>query len=432
MAENDRSGKRMPNPRIEIPYGSEYLNLEVAAGSLIDVVRPRKTQAASDPEGVVERALKEPIGLAFPVLSENSRITIVVDDATRVTPTKTLLSVLLRRLYHSGAKRDRITVSVANGLHEPADQETLLALLGEHVMQEYRVVNHNPREPSNLAYVGETKRGTPVDVNIGATRANIRILTGIIEPHQLAGYSGGVKALVPGLASVRTVTANHSLMLDERVHAGNIQDNPLRDDLEEAVSLTHSSGQNFIVNSIVNDERQIVDVVAGDEIQAHRKGVGLSREISSHRIETIADVVIASPGGYPRDINLYQSQKALGHTEQIIAHGGVAVLVAECRNGIGSKTCEEWMERDAEPAQLIQRLKNEGFNMGAHKAYQLARFMVKANLILVSKLPPELTKKMHLHTSPSMREAYREALEIAGRDARVIVCPHAAATLPIL
>jgi nickel-dependent lactate racemase len=422
----------MPTSRIQIPYGSEFLNLEVAADNLVDIVRPTKTPAASDPEAVIERALKEPVGATFPAVSESSRITIVVDDATRVTPTRTLLFVLLRRLHNAGAKKNQITVGVANGLHEPGDNETLLGLLGEQVMHDYRVMNHNPRESSNLTYLGDTKRGTPVDLNTAASETNIRILTGIIEPHQLAGYSGGVKALVPGLASVRTVTANHSLMLDERVHAGNIQDNPLRNDLEEAVSLTHASGRNFIVNSIVNDERQIVNVVTGDEIQAHRKGAALSREISSYKVKELIDVVIASPGGYPRDINLYQSQKALGHIEQIITKGGVAVLVAECRNGVGSKTCEEWMARDPEPVQLIQRLKDEGFNMGAHKAYQLARFMVKANLILVSKLPRELTDKMHLRTCPTLEQAYREALEIAGRDSRVVVCPQAAATLPIL
>lgn len=421
----------MPLARIEIPYGSEILNLEMKPRNLKDVVSPAKTQAAANPEGIVEKALLAPVGATFPTVSDSSQIAIVVDDATRVTPTRALLPVLLRHLHNSGAKREQIMISVANGLHEPGNRETLLGLLGEDAIRDYKIVNHDAKE-ANLTYLGETKRGTPVDVNSAADQANIRILTGIIEPHQLAGYSGGVKALVPGLASVRTVTANHSLMLDERVHAGNIQNNPLRDDLEEAVGLTHNSGQNFIVNSVVNDERQIVDVVAGDEIKAHRKGVALSCEISSYRVKEMADVVIASPGGYPRDINLYQSQKALGHIEQIIAKGGVAVLVAECRNGIGSKTCEEWMARDANPAQLIQRLKNEGFNMGAHKAYQLARFMVKANLILVSKLPRELTDKMHLHTSPTPGQAYREALEIAGRDARVVVCPQAAATLPIL
>lgn len=422
----------MASSKIEIPCGSDSLSLEIAEGNLADVASLPKTHAALHPEKAVEKALKEPVGAMFPTVSDSSRITIVVDDTTRITPTKTLLSVILPALHDLGVKKNRVCISVANGLHEPSDQETLRALLGDRIVRDHRVVNHNAQELSNLTYLGTTKRGTPVDVNRVVTENDVRILTGIIEPHQLAGYSGGVKALVPGLSSQRTITANHSLMLEENVHAGSMQNNPLREDLEEAVGLTHRSGKNFLVNSVVNEERQIVQVVAGDEIRAHRTGVALSRDISSIKVKESADIVITSPGGYPRDLNLYQSQKALGHIEGIIKKGGVAVLVAECRNGTGSKTCEEWMMRDAEPGQIIERLKREGFNMGAHKAYQMARFMVKAKLILVSKLPQELTKSMHLHTAPTLQQAYQEALEIAGRDARVIICPQAAATVPVL
>jgi len=417
---------------IAIPYGSDSLSLEIAEGNFAGLLSPPKTQAAPNPKAAVERALQEPEGATFPTVSANSKITIVVDDATRVTPTRTLLAVILPALRNLGAKKDQVCISIANGLHEPGDPETLRALFGPEVIRDYRVVNHNSREPSSLVYLGTTKRGTPVDVNRAVIENEIRILTGVIEPHQLAGYSGGAKAIVPGLSSHRTINANHSLMLEENVYAGNMKNNPLREDIEEAVALTHSTGTNFIVNSVVNEERQIVHVVAGDEIEAHRKGVAFSRDISSIRIKERPDVVIASPGGYPRDLNLYQSQKALGHIEGIIKKGGVAVLLAECRYGTGSKLCEEWMMRDAEPEQIIERLKREGFNMGAHKAYQLARFMVKANLILVSKLPQELTKRMHLKTAPNLEQAYREALEITGPDARVIVCPQAAASVPVL
>lgn len=396
------------------------------------VLNPPKAPAAQDPRAAVEKALGNPQGADLPSISKVSKINIIVDDATRVTPTKLLLSVILPKLQNLGARQDQISISIANGLHEISDQQTVSNLLGDDVATSYRVVNNNGSDTSVFADFGKTGRGTPVEVNEHVTDCDLRILTGIVEPHQLAGYSGGVKAMIPGVSSEKTITANHSLMLNENVRVGKVEGNSLREDLEEAAALTHGSGQNFIVNTVVNEDREIVHVVAGDEIQAHRKAVALSREISSVSVQEKADVVIASPGGYPRDLNLYQSQKALAHIEGIIKKNGVAVLLAECRNGTGSKTCEEWMTRGAQPADIIRRLKTEGFNMGAHKAYQLARFMVKANIVLVSNLPRELVESMHLHTAANLEDAYREALDIVGSDARVVVCPYAAATLPDL
>lgn len=423
---------KMTSSKIDIPYGTRLLSLEVEPRNFVGIVTPPKVEPAPDPKAIIGYALEHPIGASFPTLSETSKVSIVVDDATRVTPTKTLLSAILTRLEESGVSRGQISICIANGLHEMGDQATVNALLGEVIAKGHRVINHDARDKDALVYLGNSHRGTPVDINRVIVESDVRILTGIIEPHQLAGYSGGVKALVPGLSSERTITANHSLMLDENVRVGRIEGNPLREDLEEAARLTHRDGQNFIVNSIVNEDRNIVQVVAGDEVEAHRRGVGLSKKISSVTVAEQADVVIASPGGYPRDINLYQSQKALAHIERIIRPGGVAVLVAECRKGTGSKTCEEWMKRDPKPADIIHRLKSEGFNMGAHKAYLFARFMLKANVILVSNLPAGVLKSMHLRTSPTLKQAYEEALTTVGRDARVTVCPRAAATLPEL
>ncbi len=423
----------MNSSRIEIPYGAQLLSLEVEPRNFVGIVTPPKVEPAPDPKAIIGYAIEHPIGASFPTLSETSKVSIVVDDATRVTPTKTLLSVILARLEESGVSHGQVSICIANGLHEMGDQATVNALLGEAIAKGYRVINHDARDKDALVYLGNTHpRGTPVDVNRVIVESDVRILTGIVEPHQLAGYSGGVKAVVPGLSSERTITANHSLMLDENVRVGRIEGNPLREDLEEAARLTHRDGQNFIVNSIVNEDRNIVQVVAGDEVEAHRSGVVLSKKISFVPVAEEADVVIASPGGYPRDINLYQSQKALAHIEHIIRPGGVAVLVAECRHGTGSNTCEEWMKRDPKPADIIHRLRSEGFNMGAHKAYQLARFMLRANLILVSTLPDDLTKSMHLHSSPTLKQAYEEAFTTVGRDARVTVCPRAAAILPEL
>jgi nickel-dependent lactate racemase len=418
--------------KIAVPYGCQFLSLNIEPRNFAGVVTPPNVDPAPDPKATIEDALDHPVGAQFPVLSKTSKVIIVVDDATRVTPTQTLLSALLGRIQELGVSRERVSIGVANGLHVVGDQTTLHSLLGEAIAKSYRVVNHDARDKGALVYVGHTTRGTPVDVNRAIMQSDIRFLTGIIEPHQLAGYSGGVKAVVPGLSSERTITANHSLMLNEDVQVGRIDGNPLREDLEEAVNLTHKEGlgQDFIVNSIVNDDRKIVQVVAGDEITAHRKGVALSRDTSSVPAPKEADVVIASPGGYPRDINLYQSQKALAHIERIIRPGGVAVLAAECRNGTGSKMCEDWMKRDSKPADIIQRIKNEGFNMGAHKAYQFARFMVRARVILVTNLPADLTKSMHIDTARSLEQGYQEALNIAGRDSRVIVCPRATAMLP--
>jgi nickel-dependent lactate racemase len=246
------------------------------------------------------------------------------------------------------------------------------------------------------------------------------VCTGNIDYHYFAGFSGGAKAVVPGICTCDTIRANHGMMLHKAAKAGVLEGNPVRGDIDEAGGMI---GIDFILNVVLDEERRIVRAVAGDYLAAHRAGVAFYDARCDLRVDEAADVVVASPGGAPKDMNLYQAQKTLDNVAGAVRDGGVIVLVARCREGLGNAVFEEWMTSMRAPRDLVDRIRRE-FVLGGHKAAAIAALLERVDVHLVSELSDDLVRAMHMTPFDDVDAAVTAAVDRAGRDARVLVIPH--------
>ena len=298
-------------------------------------------------------------------------------------------------------------------------------LVGDEIFES---VHCEDSEPTDTVHMGRTKRGTDVDITRTVAEADFRIGVGNIEYHYFAGFSGGAKALMPGVSTPRAIEQNHSIMVDERCHAGNITDNPLREDVEEAETFCPLD---IIVNVVLDEHKKIVYAVSGDVTKAHRVGTEYLKKMYACPIPKKADIVIVSQGGAPKDANLYQTQKALDNAKHAVRDGGTMIVVGACNEGFGSKLFEEWLTTMESPKQLAERIGRE-FKLGGHKAAAIAQVQTHCTISLVSEFPDETVKRIFMKPFHSLQDAYDEAIGRYGNDASVILMPFGGATLPVL
>jgi nickel-dependent lactate racemase len=386
-------------------------------------VEPNDLPGVADEETEVRRALAEPIG--SPPLSalaqRHPSAAIVIDDATRPLPTAAMLRPVVEQLRSAGIRDERIGVVVATGLHRPmSDDEARRAIGGLPL----RLVNHDPHDAGQLVDVGKTSRGTPLRVNRTVAEADLRILTGDVELHQFVGYGGGAKSVLPGICDADGIRATHAKMESPGAGPGRIDGNPVRLEIEESADVL---GVDFVVNVVLNSRHEVVRAVAGDVHAAFRAGVELADRIYKVRVDEPADVVIGSAGGYPKDMDLYQSQKAIRSARRVVAPGGAIIVLAECREGHGSDLGYQWAREARSPQDIIDRHRR-GFVMGGHKAYQLAADVQRTPVYLHSAMADEVVRTFFLKPLGDLRRA--EAMAAEARS--VIVLPQATLTLALL
>ncbi len=446
--------------RYRIPYGRIQLEFALPEdrGWTVQLLAPRDVPPAADPMAEVERALDgAPLprpdapardaqggalasGATDPARA-TPRVAIAVNDKTRPVPHQHLLPPLLARLEAMGIPPAQITLLIATGTHTPMPaEEYALVIPADLLGRGYRVVSHDCDDEANLVYLGETSRGTPVWVNRLWWEADLRIVVGNIEPHQFMGFSGGVKSAAVGLTGRVTINTNHAMMTAPGAQINHYDDNPCRQDVEEIGRII---GVHFALNSILNDHKQIVHVLAGPPLEVMRRGIPLLRDVFQVTVAEPFDLMIVSPGGHPKDINLYQAQKALGHATPVTKPGGTVILAAACPEGTGSKGYEAFM---ADPAMtsyqaVLERYAREGYRIGPHKAWQIARDASRVRLIFVSDMAPDFAR--HLLLNPiadrpgmSSQAQLDAALAIALADlpagATIGIMPLANATIPVL
>ena len=320
-------------------------------------------------------------------------------------------------------RADDITLVFALGSHRSHSEEEKKHLAGDRAYSEIACVDSNA---CGFVHLGNTKAGTPVDISKVVVDADRRICIGNIEYHYFAGYSGGAKAIMPGVSTRDAIQANHSMMVEEKAHAGNIVDNPIRCDIEEAGDIC---GIDFIVNVVLDEKKRIIYSVAGDAVKAHRKGCEFLDSLYKVEISERADIVIVSQGGAPKDLNLYQTQKALDNAKHAVKNGGTIILVGSCKEGLGEKTFNEWMLEAGKPTDLITRIKKE-FKLGGHKAAAIAMVLANAEIFLVSEMSPEFVENIFMKPYFDLQEAFNDAVKKHGVDAKVIVMPYGGSTLP--
>jgi nickel-dependent lactate racemase len=299
--------------------------------------------------------------------------------------------------------------------------------LPAEILSRYRVVSHDSENAGLLVNLGETSRGTPVWSNRAYVESDFKIVVGNLEPHQFVGFSGGVKSAAIGLAGLATINHNHAMMTHPDSQLGEYETNPPRQDVEEI-------GQKIVIhlalNAILNQNKQIVYALAGDPRSVMRAGIPLSRQVCQVGVPAKYGLVISSPGGHPKDINIYQSQKGLAHAALVTRPGGTIILAAACPEGTGSPHYEDWMAGKTSYAEVIERFNLEGFRIGPHKAYQIARDASKVRFLFCSELDESFARALLFNPVKDLQTALDLALADLKPGERIGVLPHASSTIP--
>ena len=411
--------------KIEFGFGTGVQSVEVPDKNVMGILMSNDVPRGLMNEEEVKRALEDPIGTPRlrDIVKPGEKIAVITSDITRPCPTYRIMPPLLDELYAAGCRAEDITLVFALGSHRCHTKDEMLHLAGERAMNEIKCVDS---DPDDCVHIGDTACGTPVDITRVVAEADRRICLGNIEYHYFAGYSGGAKAIMPGVSTPAAIQANHSMMVKEEACAGNLEGNPLRQDIEQAAALTVVD---VIVNVVRDEHKQIVRAVAGDLVKAHREGCKFLDSMYMKPIEKRADIVIVSQGGAPKDLNLYQTQKALDNAKHAVRQGGTIILIGSCKEGLGSKVFEEWLMAAPTAHSMIERIGRE-FQLGGHKAAAIAMVLENAEIYLVSDLEDSFVERIFLKPAHSAQEALNKAFERLGPDATVLAMPYGGFTLP--
>jgi nickel-dependent lactate racemase len=412
-----------------LPYGKTDICIRVPARNLLGSIEPKEQPSAPDAKAEVERALKEPIGSKrlSEIAKPEHKVAIVVDDATRHTPSDAMILPVLAELNAVGMKDENITVVFGCGTHRAVKAEEAAGLLGEEVLKRVKTVSHDCKA-QDLVYVGTTKtHGNKVYLNHTFAEADVKVLLGDVGFHYYAGYGGGRKSVLPAVSGEETIKHNHAMLLHANARTGVLAGNPVHEDMTEAARLAKVD---FILNVVANSKGEIVKAFAGDLEQAFLEAVRVVDEMYRVTVDRRADIVVASPGGYPADINLFQAYKAVDNALELVKRGGVIILVAECPEGHGDQVFYDWMMRFGE-LKAVEREIKRNFVLGGHKAYYLLKALQNHQIILVSSLPDYYAANVFkLKTVRAVNDALGEALKIVGSNGRVWVMPYGNFTLP--
>jgi nickel-dependent lactate racemase len=413
-----------------LPYGKTDVCIRVPARNLLGTIEPAERQGALDAKAEVERALKEPIGSKrlCEIAKPESKVAIVVDDATRKAPSEVMLLPVLAELNLAGVKDENVKVIFGCGTHRAVKPEEATVLLGAEALKRVKTISHDCRA-QDLVYVGTTKtHGNKVQVNRVFAEADVKVLLGDVGFHYYAGYGGGRKSVLPAVCGEETIKQNHAMLLHANARTGILEDNPVHRDMTEAARLAKVD---FIVNVVENKKGEIVKAFAGDLEQAFLEAVKLVDEMYRVTVDRRADIIVVSAGGYPADMNLYQAYKALDNALDAVKRGGVIILVAECPEGHGNQVFYDWMTRFGDLKNVEREIKRN-FVLGGHKAYYLLKALQNHQIILVSSLPDYYaTSIFKLKTARAVNDAFAEALKIAGSASRVWAMPQGSNTLSV-
>ncbi len=411
--------------QLSFKRGTEVLNVEVEDSRVLDILDSNQVEVELKGEDAVRKALEEPIGSKKlrEIVHPGEKIVIISSDITRPMPTAKVMPFILDELYAAGIPSGDITLVFGLGSHRGHTEEERRRLAGERAWNEIRCVDSNPNDTVHL---GVTKGGTPVDIDRRVAEADRRICMGNIEYHYFVGYSGGGKAIMPGVSTREAIQANHTRMVLKEAHAGRLAGNPCREDIEEAADIT---GVDFILNVVLDTHKEIIYAVAGDVKKAHRVGCDFLDRLYRKPIRERADIVLVSQGGAPKDLNLYQTQKALDNAKFAVKKGGVIILIGSCREGFGEKHFEDWITSAPTSHSLVERIRKE-FVLGGHKAAAIGMVLDDADIYLVSEMDDDLVKSIFMTPFHTVQEAYDAALKKCGDKATVIAMPYGGSTLP--
>ena len=416
---------------VNLAYGSGHLPIEVP-NDRTTVIEPANITSLADEQAAVLGALQKPIG-SQPLLeriSPETKICIAFTDITRATPNDRIIPWLLE---HLGGPNDNITLLNQLGTHRPNTKEELEIMLTPKVVANYRVLNHEPENPDALVQVGTTADGTPALLNRHIVEADLRIITGFIEPHFFAGFSGGVKGIMPGCAGLETVMSNHGAknIGDPQATFGITEGNPLWEELRD---IALKAGPSFLFNVTLNEQRGITNVFAGDIIEAHKSGCAFVKKSAMQPVGQAFDIVVTTNSGYPLDLNLYQGVKGMSAGARVLKEGGTLILAAECREGVpGGSPLDELLRSADSIEEILAKLSTPGFVRPEQWQAQIqALVQRKAEVLVRCELDDATLRACHLAPCADISAEVAKRLAKLGPDARVAVLPQGPLTIPYL
>lgn len=412
---------------VELKYGRGTVKVEVPERSIVATLYPNEVERAPDDIAEIGRALSNPVGTkTLEELARGKRTAVIaVPDVTRPLPRVKLLTPILARLNAAGIPDSSITIIFGLGTHREHTAEERVTLLGAEIHSRILSLDHRSED---CVAIGVTSRGTPVEVNKAYLDAELKISIGEVELHYYAGYTGGAKAVLPGVSSKDSIQKNHAMMLMPGAVSGVAGGNPVREDIEEAAKM---AGLDFTVCAVLDESTEVMRAFAGDPTAAHRQAVAVVDAAYKVRIPKKADIVLVSSGGYPKDINLYQAHKGIENARHAVRQGGTMIALAECPEGIGHKVFQQWIEEASGPQDVIDRLKRQ-FVFGGHKAVALARLSTVADTYLISSLSRGDTERAFMKYSSCAQNTLDAAVAKYGPNPSIIVMPLANVTLPVL
>ncbi|HMF33233.1 MAG TPA: nickel-dependent lactate racemase [Candidatus Lokiarchaeia archaeon] len=417
-----------------VSYGKSGLTFQLPEGCEAKLVPAKSTQALRQPAKNVRIALQNPVGTgSLREIAERihpEQVVIVVSDATRPVPTGTTLPPILEEI-RGGCPTAQVTILVGTGLHRLSTPEELLYILGEQIFNTCEVANHEASNAGELEFLGETSRGTPAFLNARYVRADLRIITGYVEPHFFAGFSGGRKALVPGIAGAQTIQMNHgpAFMAHPLARFGGTNGNPIYDD---AVEIAQMAPPHFCVNVTLDARHQITHVAAGEMQAVHNLLVQEQLETCFFPIQEPYDVVICNNGGAPLDLNLYQAVKSTAIGELAVKPGGVIIATNECGDGVGHDAFMKLLRDYSDPVLLLEDIQCGKIQVpDVWQVQVLARVLTKAEIYVVSSLAEEDLGNIGLKYAPTVESALSSIQESHGDLGRVLILPDGPLAIPL-
>ncbi|MDZ7263864.1 MAG: nickel-dependent lactate racemase [candidate division KSB1 bacterium] len=412
--------------KIQIDYGKTGLWIDVPEKNLAKILKMKPGKPLENPVAALESALQSPI--ASEPLAKLARLhhraCIVICDITRPVPNKILLPPILSVLEANGIKRKDITILIATGLHRPNWGAELEYLVGPEIAATYRIVNHDARNPASHTYLGTTSRGTPIWVDTTYIQADLKITTGFIEPHLMAGFSGGRKLICPGISSQDTIRVMHSPKILEHPLAceGALNGNPFH---EEALEIARTAGVDFIVNVALDEKRQITGIFAGDLMQAHQQGVTHVRNHVRDTVPEPVDIAITTSAGFPLDATFYQSIKGVTAALPIVKPGGTIILAAECAEGLGSPEFSQLVRETIDLQEFTQKIwQDDFFVIDQWQLEELAKASRKAEVYLFSDgISPSDKANLPVVVIDSIAQGIDRARQRHGKNATIAVIP---------
>ena len=420
-----------------IDYGNKGLELSLDPSWNTTVLHPEEQKSFVDPVRNIRDAIKNPLGSEplsniIKQKSNLNKICVVVSDSTRPVPSHLILDALIKELNEYGIEDHQILILVATGLHRLSRDDELERILGKILRKRLKVINHVATDRTMLQYLGNTKDSIPIYINKLYFESDVKIITGYVEPHFFFGFSGGRKAILPGIAGEKTIQANHSAknIASPYSRFGIYKNNLLH---KNAIEIANIVGIDFTINTCINENHEIVKVAAGNVENVHEELVNYQLKHIFKNISAPYDIVICGNGGYPLDLNLYQAVKSMAIGEMAVKKGGTIISVNECIEGVGQEKFKELLFSGNDPKILYEKILNKEIVVPDQWEIQiLARILMKADILIVSNLYEDEIGNIGLKYAKGIEEAIEMALKKHGSKAKILILPNGPQILPTL